>query len=72
MYQLLFFDSVETVEHLFIACTFARIIWRMLFFTYNIPPPNNIINMFGNWFNGVNKQDKARIRIGLSALCWSI
>jgi hypothetical protein len=45
-------------------------IWRMLFFTYNnIPPPNSIFNMFRNWFNGVNKHDKARIRIGVLALC---
>jgi hypothetical protein len=44
----------------------------MLFFTYNIPPPNNIVNMFDNWLNEVNKQDKAIIGIGLSALCSSI
>jgi hypothetical protein len=67
-----FCDSTETVEHLFLSCPFARIIWRMLFFTYNIPPPTNITNMFGNWLNGVDKHDKARIRIGVSALCWSI
>jgi hypothetical protein len=28
--------------------------------------------MFGNWLNGVNKKDKERIRIGVSAICWSI
>jgi hypothetical protein len=28
--------------------------------------------MFGNWLNGIPKADKARIRIGVSALCWSI
>jgi hypothetical protein len=28
--------------------------------------------MFGNWLNGVKKLDKARIRIGISAICWSI
>ena len=28
--------------------------------------------MFGNCLNGVNKQDKDHIRIGISALCWSI
>jgi hypothetical protein len=28
--------------------------------------------MFGNWLNGVSKCDKARIRIGIAALCWSI
>jgi hypothetical protein len=36
----------------------------MVYFTYNIPPPTNITNMFGNWLNGVDKTDKARIHIG--------
>jgi hypothetical protein len=31
----------------------------MIFFTYNIPPPANITNMFGNWLNGVKKMDKS-------------
>jgi hypothetical protein len=65
-------DSMETVHHLFISHPFAKILWRMIYFTFNIPPPANIINMFGNWLNGVDKMDKARIRIGVSALCWSI
>ena len=29
-------------------------------------------NMFGNWLNGVDRQSKAYIRIGVAALCWSI
>jgi hypothetical protein len=67
-----FCDSMEFVEHLFLYCLFARIVWHMIYFTYNIPPPTNITNMFGNWLNGVDRNDKARIRIGVSALCWSI
>jgi hypothetical protein len=44
----------------------------MIYLTYNIPPPSNITNMFGNWLNGVPKMDKANIRMGVSALCWAI
>ena len=40
--------------------------------TYNIYPPNSIANMFGNWLMGVDKLTKTRIRIGVSAICWSI
>jgi hypothetical protein len=67
-----FCDSLESVEHLFINCPFAQIIWRMIYFAFNIPPPTNITNMFGNWLNGVDKGNKCRIRIGVSALCWAI
>ena len=61
---------MENVEHLFLSCPFPRII--MVYFAYDIPPPTNITNMFSNWSNGVDKRNKARIRIGVSALCWSI
>jgi hypothetical protein len=32
-----FCDSTETVNHLFVHCPFAKIIWQMVFFSYNIP-----------------------------------
>ena len=67
-----FCDTNETVHHLFLACPFAKIVWRMIYFAYNIPPPANINNMFGNWLNRVPKNDKNKIRIGISAICWTI
>ena len=67
-----FCGSQETIEHLFISCPFARLLWRIVNFAYDLPPPTNITNMFGNWLNGVDKSSKARIRIGVSTLCWSI
>jgi hypothetical protein len=44
----------------------------MIYLTYNLPPPANITNMFGKWLNGVEKTEKAKIRIGISTVCWSI
>jgi hypothetical protein len=62
----------EPMEHLFLDCPFAKIVWSMIYFAYNISAPINITNMFDNRLNGVSKNDKARIQIGISALCWSI
>jgi hypothetical protein len=67
-----FCDSSEMVQYLFISCHFVCIIWRMIYFTYNLLPPTNITNMFSNWLNGVPKDVKTRIRISVSALCWFI
>jgi hypothetical protein len=39
---------------------------------FNISPPKNITNLFGNWLNGVPKNDKAHIRVGVCALLWAI
>jgi hypothetical protein len=44
------------------------IIWRGVHFTFNMPPPTNIKNMFGNWLIGIDKSAKPRIRIGVCAL----
>jgi hypothetical protein len=70
--KCVFCGEQETVEHLFISCSFARLIWRTVDFAFGLPPPANVTNMFGNWLNGVNRQLKGQIRIGVSALCWSI
>jgi hypothetical protein len=32
----------------------------------------NVDHMFGKWLDGVDTNSKAMIRIGVSALCWSI
>jgi hypothetical protein len=53
-------------------CLFPILLLEVVFAAYNIPPPSNVTNMFGNWFNGTDKTDKARICIGVSALCLSI
>ena len=65
-----FCGSEETVEHLLISCPFAKIVLRIVYNTYNITPPANITNMFGNWMNGIDRKTKAQIRIGVSAQIW--
>ena len=67
-----FCQSNETVEHLFISCTFAQDVWRLIHFTFNISPPTSIANMFGNWLAGIDKETKARIRIVVYAFVWAI
>jgi hypothetical protein len=57
------------LHHLFNSCPSIHIIWRMIHFTYNIPLHANIINIFGKFLNGLDKNTKARIRIGISAVC---
>lgn len=37
---------------------------------FNITPLTSVINMFGTWFNGVDKSTKDSIRIGVCAFIW--
>ena len=47
-------------------------VWRIIFMAFNIHPPTNISNLFGNWLRGVDKKDKVQIRVGVCALLWAI
>jgi hypothetical protein len=53
-----FCTADESIEHLFIKCPFARLIWRVVHFTFNVSPPANIKNLFGKWLNGIIRKLK--------------
>jgi hypothetical protein len=65
-------DKEETIQHLFIECPLARVVWRVIHISLNLPPPRNITNMFGNWLMGVDKKESAQIRVGVCALLWAL
>jgi hypothetical protein len=50
-------------------CPFARLIWRTIQFTINIPPPANVTSMFENWLNGVEKNLKRIVERVFVLLC---
>jgi hypothetical protein len=58
-----FCDQEETIHHLFISCPFTKLIWKIVYMTFNIPPPLNITNLFGKWLNGVNKKVKLTLEL---------
>jgi hypothetical protein len=70
--KCVFCDADESVQHLFISCPFARDIWRIIHFTFNIKPPSSVGNLFGSWLNGVDKRSKELIRVGTAAVLWAI
>jgi hypothetical protein len=67
-----FCDSEESVEHLFIRCKFAKLVWQVVHFTFHMPPPTNIKNLFGNLSNGTKRKTKSHIRAGVYAILWAI
>jgi hypothetical protein len=61
------------MDHLFIQCPFLiKLVWQVICFNFNIPPPTNINNLFGQWLNGIEKKIKEQIRVGVYALIWAI
>jgi hypothetical protein len=53
-----FCNTQETIQHLFFDCHVARFAWRCVFFAFNIPPPHNAKDIFGNWLRGVPRPTK--------------
>ena len=67
-----FCDQDETIEHLFLSCPLAKMVWRIVSMALNLQPPTSINNLFGNWLRGVDKSEKVQIRVGVCALLWAI
>jgi hypothetical protein len=62
--KCVFCGTQETSDHLFLSCSFARLVWRVVHFTYNIPPPTNVNNLFGNWLNEIDKKQRPKSEWG--------
>ena len=67
-----FCEQNETVQHLFFECHVARTIWRIIHMSFGLAPPKNITNLFGNWLKGIPKVVIQNIRVGVSAVLWTI
>ena len=62
----------ETIVHLFFGCHMARLLWRIIFITFGLTKPNNIVHLFGSWLQGFMWEKKKVMFTCLCALLWSI
>ena len=69
---MLFLSSNETIAHLFFDCHVARLLWRIIYITFVLQRPSNIVHMFGIWLNRMQWAHKKFVYTGLCALCWAI
>jgi hypothetical protein len=46
-----FCDSDESIEQLFIGCNFAKLIWWVMHFTFNIPSPMKGVSVMAGTVN---------------------
>ena len=66
-----FCDRDETIKHLFLDCTLAKVLWRMVHIAFNISPLSSVSMLFGTWLNGIEFELARDIRVGLCALLWA-
>jgi len=63
--QYCFCTNVETIAHLFFGCHLTRLLWRIIFITFGLTKPNNIVQLFGSWLQGFRWEKKNIIFTGL-------
>ena len=56
--QCCFCTNAETIVHLFFGCHIARLLWRIIFITFGLTKPNNIVHLFGSWLLGFRWEKK--------------
>jgi hypothetical protein len=67
-----FCEQNESIQHLFINCPFATIIWQIVYIAFDITPPLSIAHMFGTWLNGIVESEKTNIRVGVCSILTTI
>jgi hypothetical protein len=40
--------------------------------TFNLAPPKNVTNLFGNWLKDFPKKEVLQIRVGVCAIVWAM
>lgn len=67
-----FCSKPETIQHLFVECHYAKILWRAIHLVLGIPPLVNIELLFNNWSKQGGHKHNILLLTGAAAICWSI
>jgi hypothetical protein len=51
-----FYNQDESIQHLFLVCPLAKVVFRIVHLLFNIIPPKNRTNLFRDWLAGVVKK----------------
>ena len=63
----------ETVNHLFISCLVARLLWNILKCAFNLTDiPDDLDLVMRIWAKTFGKEERGLVLIGISAICWTI
>jgi hypothetical protein len=60
-------ENETTIQHLFLDCRFACLVWATVYAAWGLPKPLNVSNMFGSWLDGLRKDLKPLVLLGAVA-----
>ena len=63
----------ENINHLFLTCSIARLLWIILKYAFNLKDiPDDLDLVMRGWAKTFLKEERGLVWIGISAICWTI
>lgn len=63
----------ESVNHLFLKCSMAKMMWNIIQYAFDIKQvPDSTQDLFGVWLKQFGKIEKSLVAVGISAVFWTI
>ena len=66
------FVCIMRLFNIFFNVILQKFLWRIVYISFGLKPPDSISNMVGNWLSGVESKTKNLIFVGASAFCWAL
>jgi hypothetical protein len=70
--QCVFCAQVETIQHLFFDCHFAKFIWTVVHIAFNIEKPLSVLHLFNDWASAGGHKNCKLLLTGDAALIWAL
>jgi hypothetical protein len=67
-----FCTQLESIQHLFFECHFAKFMWTTIHIAFNIPRPHSILHLFNDWATTGGLKNHKLCLIGAAALIWAL
>jgi hypothetical protein len=65
-----FCSKTESIDHLLFSCALAKLIWQVILCAFQlVRPPENTIDMSGNWIKSFPRSQRRLVMCGASAGC---
>jgi hypothetical protein len=64
--------SLETIQHLFVDCMYAKFLWRAVHILFGIAPPSSIEDLFNRWSKWGGNKHNISLLMAASTLCWAV
>jgi hypothetical protein len=67
-----FCNTLESIQHLFFNCAYAKFLWTAVHMVLGIAQPTDVNDLFNHWLKREGTNHNLNLLIVAAALCWSL